>query len=175
MKTLLMVSFALVVGAASLFAQSRGGVLAEPAAQVRSCAGASEDPTCAEIHAAAPELRDWLRAHVREEKWHIEREEDSADTWTFVRNLERDELAQAARTDMLGGRIAWTSGKATVTAKTSEAGNGYTRVQISARFVGRGHAPQNFARPSDLWPLASRKTLEGGMMAALKSHFQAEN
>jgi hypothetical protein len=136
---------------------------------------AAEDPACAEIHAAAPELRDWLRAYVREEKWHIEREEDSADTRTFIRNLEREELAQVARTDMLGGRIAWTSGKATIMAKTSDAGNGYTRVQISARFVGRGQAPQNFARPSDLWPLASRKTLEGGMMAALKSHFQAKN
>lgn len=175
MKTPLMVSFALVVGAAALLAQAPGGDPADAAAQVRPCTGAAEDSTCAEIHAAAPQVRRWLHTYVREEKWRIVREEDSADTWTFVRSLEKDELAQLARTDMLGGRIAWTSGKATVTVKTSDAGNGYVRVQIAARFVGRGQAPQNFARPSDFWPIASRKTLEGGMIAALQSNFHSQH
>ena len=98
----------------------------------------------------------------------------SGDSISFYRLLDKDELSQVARTDILGGRITWTEGKAYVMARTSNVGDGFTRVSISARIQGRGQTSAPFARPSDLWPLVSKGTLEGSMIAALESRFGSQ-
>jgi hypothetical protein len=111
---------------------------------------------------------------VRELKWKIGPETSSADTWTFTRYLEKEELAQTAKTDVLGGRVTWTEGKAFVQVKTSDAADGFTRVEVFARFQGHGQTSVRFARPTDLWPLTSKGILESGMIAALEDHFKVQ-
>jgi hypothetical protein len=129
----------------------------------------AETPACLEAKGEPIELQEFLRAFIRDQKWRIGPEQASAEGVNFVRYLEPDELARLAHTEILGGRIAWTEGKVAVRVTTSQAADGYTQVQITAKFQGKGNAKERFARPADLWPLASRGTLEGSMIAALES------
>jgi hypothetical protein len=130
-------------------------------------------PACLEVKAGVREIQEFLQKTVREQGRNVGQVQISANSFSFYRHLDKDELAQAARTDILGGRISWTEGKAFVSAQMTGAGEGFTRVQISARFQGRGQTSERFARPSDLWPLMSRGTLEGSLLSALESYFHS--
>lgn len=94
--------------------------------------------------------------------------------WTFVRLLDKDELALVAKSNIAGGRIIWKEGKGSVAVRTTDAKEGFTRVQISTSFQGHGETKENFARPTNIWPLISNGTLENGMIAALESHLIAK-
>jgi hypothetical protein len=131
-------------------------------------------PSCLEIKATALEIQEHLKAIVREKRWTIGQAQTSADSYSFYRLLDRDELTEVAKTEILGGRITWTEGKAFVMARITDAGDGFTRVIVSARIQGRGQTAEHFARPSDLWPLVSKGTLEGGMIAALESRCHSQ-
>ena len=129
---------------------------------------------CLEVQAAPQAIQDFLRSMTRKQKWRIAQEQTSADTWSFVRYLDAEELQRFARADILAGHIVWREGKAAVQVKTSDAENGFTRVQVTAKFQGKGESKEPLARPTDIWPLVSRGTLEGGMIAALQSHFNSQ-
>jgi hypothetical protein len=130
-------------------------------------------PGCVEVRAKPQDIQEFLRSMTREQRWRTAQEQFTSDSWSFVRYLEARELQSLAKTDILGGRIVWAEGKAAVQVKTSDAGDGFTRVQVTAKFQGKGESKNQFARPTDIWPLASRGTLEGGMVAALESRFIA--
>jgi hypothetical protein len=126
---------------------------------------------CLEVQSPPLEIQEFLQAFVRDQGWKVGEGQVSEDSWMFVRYLAKDEMAQVAKTDILGGRIMWKEGKAVVHVMTTEVSEGFTRVQISARFQGRGQTPDQFEQPSDFWPLASKGTLEGSMIAALENRF----
>jgi hypothetical protein len=126
-------------------------------------------PACLEVKGAPLEFQEFLQAFIRGQKWPISQEQVSAERLSFVRYLEPEELARFAHTEILGGRIVWTEGKVAVQVTMSEAANGFTQVQINAKFQGKGATKEHFARPTGLWPLVSRGTLEGSMIAALQS------
>ena len=179
----------------STLAQNPPGNTAQTASSTRACAAtpAKTNPknkakrkttdsesaqleipaACLEVKSSAMEIQEYLQKVVREQRWTIGQTESSDDSFTFYRLLDKEELAQVAKTEILGGRIAWTEGKGFVAVRTSDAGDGFTRVKISARFQGRGQTSERFARPSDLWPLVSKGTLEGSLIAALESHFSS--
>jgi hypothetical protein len=135
----------------------------------KSTEAPARPPACLEVKGDPVELQEFLQALIRDQKWHIGQEQASAERWSFVRYLEPEELARFAHAEILGGRIVWTEGKAAVQVTTSEAAEGFTRVQIATKFLGKGNAKERFARPTDFWPLVSRGTLEGSMIAALES------
>jgi hypothetical protein len=126
-------------------------------------------PACLEVKAAPLELQEFLQAFVRGQKWRVGQEQPSPEGLSFVRYLEPEELARFAHTEILGGRIVWTEGRVTVQVTTTEAADGFTHVRINAKFQGKGTAREHFARPTGLWPLVSRGTLEGSLIAALES------
>jgi hypothetical protein len=126
-------------------------------------------PACLEVKGGPIELQEFLQALVRDQKWRIAQEQASAENWSFVRNLDPEELPRFAHTEILAGRIVWTEGKSGVRVTTSETTDGFTRVQIAAKFLGKGNSKERFARPTDFWPLVSRGTLESSMIAALES------
>lgn len=146
----------------------------QPDINYRACLGAEKIPSCMEVRATSLAIREFFAGYVREQKWNAGKGVSPPDGWTFTRFLEKEELAQVARTDVLGGRMTWTEGKAFIEIKTSDAGDGFTRVQILTKFQGRGQTTIGFARPSDWWPLASKGTLESDMLAALQSHFSSK-
>ena len=126
---------------------------------------------CLEVKLSALEVQEFLQNFVREQSWTVGQQHSSEDLWTFVRLLDKDELTRVAKADILGGRIIWTEGKGFVAVRTNDAKEGFTRVQISARYQGRGETKESFARPTSFWPLISNRTLESSMIAALESHF----
>jgi hypothetical protein len=130
--------------------------------------------SCLELRATTLDIQDYLKTMVREKRWTIAQMQTSGDSFSFYRLLDKDELSQVAKTDILGGHITWTEGKAFVMARITNLGDGFARVIISARIQGRGQSSQPFARPSDLWPLVSKGILEGSMIAALESHFHSQ-
>jgi hypothetical protein len=178
-------------------AQSPSGDSTQTAAAMRPCAPAALEstpaekakhpdgapantqkdipPSCLEVRATTLDIQDYLKTLVREKRWTIAQAQTSGDSFSFYRLLDKDELAQVARTEILGGRVTWTEGKAFVMARLTDAGDGFARVIISARIQGRGQSSEHFARPSDLWPLVSKGTLESAMIAALESHFRSQH
>jgi hypothetical protein len=135
----------------------------------KSAGTPSTPPACLEVKGAPVELQEFLQAFIRDQKWRISQEQASVESLSFVRYLEPEELARFAHTEILGGRIAWTEGKVGVQMTIAEAADGFTRIQVAAKFQGKGSSNQHLARPTNLWPLASRGTLEGSMIAALES------
>ena len=146
----------------------------QPHSNSQACA-ATQNGSCAEVRATPAAVREFLRSQVKELKWKIGPEMSSANTWTFTRHLEKEDLAQTAKTEGFRGRVTWTEGKAFVQVKMSDAEDGFTRVEIAARFQGHGQSSERLARPTDLWPLVSKGTLESGMITALQGHFNAQN
>jgi hypothetical protein len=132
-------------------------------------------PACLEVKGNPIEVQEFLQALIRDQKWRIGQEQTSANSWSFVRNLEPEELVRFAHTEILGGSIVWTEGKAAVQVATAGATDGFTRVQIAAKVLGKGNTKERFARPTDFWPLVSKGTLESGMIAALEDHFKAQS
>jgi hypothetical protein len=164
---------------ASEFTRSCTPVIAKtkPAKSATRPAMSPSDPSegelrdCLEVQATPIEIREFLQSLAPKQRGTTTQQQTSGDLWTFVRHLEKDELSQFAKTDIVGGRIMWTEGKALVAVKTEKRADDFTRVQITARFQGRGQTSLPLARPTDWWPLASKRTLEGSMIAALESHF----
>jgi hypothetical protein len=148
---------------------------AKESSKNKSAGTPAPPPVCLEVKGDPIELQEFLQALIRDQKWRIGQEQTSADSWSFVRYLEPEELARFAHTEILGGRIVWTAGKVAVQVTTAGATDGFTRVQITAKFLGKGNTNERFARPTDFWPLVSKGTLESGMIAALEDHFKAQS
>ena len=127
-------------------------------------------PACLEVKWSGLEVQEFLQSFVREQAWTVGQQHSGEDLWTFVRLLDGEELLRMAKTEIAGGRITWTEGKGFVAVRTSDAKEGFTRVQISARYQGHGETKDSFAGPTSLWPLLSNGTLESSMIAALESH-----
>ena len=128
---------------------------------------------CLEVHTTSLDIQEYLQAYAREQKWNIADERVSEDTWTFVRNLESRDLLSATKSDPSNSRVTWTSGKALVKVQTEELEGGFTRVYISAGFVGYGQNADQFAPPRQSWPLDSNGALESQLISALETHFRS--
>jgi hypothetical protein len=125
------------------------------------------------VHATSLDIQEYLQAYAREEKWNISDERVAEDTWTFVRILERKDLLSATKSDSSNSHVAWTSGKALVKVRTEELEGGFTRVSVSAGFVGYGQNADQFATQRYSWPLDSNGTLEAQFISALETHFRS--
>ena len=133
---------------------------------------AAESKSCIEVHSTALDIQEYLQAYVRDLNWKIADEHVAEDFWTFFRILEKDELLNTTRSDASSTRVTWTSGRAFVRVGTVELKDGFTRVQISARFEGYGQSSDQFAPPKESWTLNSSGTLESQLLSALETHFK---
>src|ERR1700730_12448695 len=109
----------LLTSACLAMAQAPVAQQRQPRASSQPCATASNGRSCAQVRATPNEVREFLRDHARESRWKIGQEMSSANVWTFARHLEREELAQTAKTEAFGGHVTWTDGQAFVEVKTS--------------------------------------------------------
>jgi hypothetical protein len=128
---------------------------------------------CLEAHSTSLDIQEYLQAYTREQKWSIGDERVAEDNWTFTRILESKELLSATKNDSGNSHVTWTSGKALVKVRTEELEGGFTRVSISAGFVGYGQNPDQFATQKQSWPLDSNGALESQLISALETHFRS--
>ena len=130
-------------------------------------------PACIEVRGEGIEVQEFLQTTAREETWRLTESHVSEDTWTYVRNFDPDELEKYADTTVSLEPVKFTAGKAAVTVRTTEIGDGYSRVQISAHFQGEGKsADKVMGQPSSVWPLKSKSVLEQELLTALQTRYK---
>ena len=128
---------------------------------------------CLEVLSAGLDIQEYLQTYIRDQKWQLDDEHVAEDAWTFYRNLGKDELLSATKSDANNLRVTWTSGKAFFQVRTAELAGGFTRVSISASFQGYGENLDHFAPPRESWPLNSNGTLEAQLLYALDTHLKS--
>ena len=130
-------------------------------------------PTCTEAKGQSIEIQEFLQNVAREQAWHIGGNRASEDTWSYVRYLNAEELEKFADTKVLIEPVEFTNGKAAVVVRTTDLGDGYARVQISAHFQGEGRSTDKVSpQPATLWPLNSKGVLEQDLVKALQSAYK---
>lgn len=130
-------------------------------------------PVCLEVKGQPIEIQEFLQSVVRELQWRTGENHASEDTWSFVRYLDAEELGKYGDTKVLVEPVEFTSGKAAITIRTSELPDGYSRVQITARFQGEGKSTDKiWAQPGSVWTLRSREVLEQELSDALRTRYK---
>jgi len=130
-------------------------------------------PACVEMKGEALEIQETLQAVVRDLKWRVHENHVSEDSWTFVRTLNVEELENYADTKVLLEPVEFEYGKAALMVRTADAGQGFVRVQISARIQGEGKSADAVVKqPASSWPLRSKGSLEQELMAALQRRYK---
>ena len=134
---------------------------------------AEPPPICIEVEGGALEIQEFLQATAREKAWRIGENRASEDNWSFVRYFGADELDTYADTKVLLETVKFTNGKAAVAVRTTDIGEGYVRVQVSARFQGAGKSTDRISgQPQTSWSLNSKGVLENEVVSALQTQFR---
>ena len=130
-------------------------------------------PACIEIKGEALEIQESLQTVVRELNWRVHENRASEDSWTFVRSLNVEELEKYADTKVLLEPVEFEYGKAALLVRTTDLGQGFVRVQISAQFQGEGKSSDAIVKqPVTTWPLRSKGTLEQELISLLRSRYR---
>jgi hypothetical protein len=130
-------------------------------------------PTCIEMKGEGLEIQEFLQDTAREQAWRIGENRVSDDTWSCVRYFGPDELEKYADTKVLLEPVQFTGGKAAVTLRTTDIGEGYARVQIMVQLQGEGKtADKVLGQPGSLWTLNSKGVLEQELVTALQTRYK---
>jgi len=130
-------------------------------------------PACIEVKGQPIEVQEFLQNTAREQGWRIGENRASEDTWSFVRYLAPPELEKFADTKVLVEPVEFIDGKAAVNVRTTDIGEGYTRVQASAQIQGEGKSTDKVsAQPATVWPLNSKGILEQDLLKALQTGYK---
>lgn len=128
---------------------------------------------CIELHASALEAQEYLQKFVRERHWTILDELVSEDVWNFSVELTKPELSNYTKPEPDHALMNWRGGRASVRVSAKDLPDGYTRVEVSARFEGFGESEDQFATKRVSWPLKSSGTIESLLVSAVQSHANA--
>ena len=130
-------------------------------------------PTCVEVKGEAIEIQEFLQNAARDQAWRIGENRASEDTWSYVRYFDAEELDKFADTKVLIEPVEFSGGKAAVTVRTTELGEGYVRVQISVHIQGEGKSTEKtMGQPGSVWPLNSKGVLEQELVTALQTRYR---
>ena len=130
-------------------------------------------PACLELKGQPIEVQEFLQNTARRQAWQLGENRASEDTWFFVRYLSPEELGKFADTQVLLEPVDFSGGKASVAVRSSDLGDGYVRVQISAHFQGNCKSQDKISpQPTSAWPLSSKGILEFDLVHALQTGFK---
>lgn len=130
-------------------------------------------PVCIEVRGQGLEIQEFLQDLAREQLWRVGENRVSEDTWTYVRYFGPDELEKYADTKILIERVQFTGGKAAVTLRTTDIGEGFSRVQIVAQFQGEGSVRDRLGgQPGSVWSLNSKGVLEQELVTSLQTRYK---
>jgi hypothetical protein len=134
---------------------------------------AQAPPACIEVKGEGLEIQELLQDTAREQAWRIGENRVSDDTWSYVRYFGPDELEKYADTKVLIEPVQFTGGKAAVTLRTTDIGEGYARVQIMVQFQGEGKSSDKvLGQPGSMWTLNSKGVLEQELVTALQTRYK---
>jgi hypothetical protein len=130
---------------------------------------------CIELTVPQLEIQEYLQSYVRSQEWKIGEEHLTEDSWTFSRELSKDELLGATSKDTSTAKVKWTGGVAFVHIGTVQVTDGFARTVIRASFRGYGQNADQFAQQREYRELESNGNLESSISSALQAHFKAPN
>jgi hypothetical protein len=145
--------------------------------QPKSAKDVPQNKTAACIELAVPplEIQEYLQSYFRNQEWKISDEQVTEDSWTFSRELNKDELLSVTSKTTSAARVTWTGGVALAHISTVQVADGFARTVIRAGFRGYGHNADQFVPPREYWELESNGNFETSISSALKAHFKAPN
>jgi len=130
-------------------------------------------PSCIEVQGQPIEIQEFLQNTARRQGWRIGEDRASEDTWFYVRYLDAGELDKYATIKVLIEPVIFSNGKAAVTIRTADLGDGFARVQITSHFQGEGKSADRASpQPASTWPLTSKGVLEQELVNALQTSFK---
>jgi len=128
---------------------------------------------CIELAFPPLEIQEYLQAYTRSQKWKINQERVTEDSWTIARELNKDELLGATKRNTSMARISWTGGVVLLRVVTVQLANGFARTVIRASFRGYGQNGDQFAQQREYWELESDNSFETSIASTLQAHFTA--
>jgi hypothetical protein len=139
---------------------------------------AKEDPqvkgaACIELAFSPLEIQEYLQSYVRSQQWKFGEEHLTEDSWTFSRELGKDELLSFTNKNANLARVNWSGGTALVQVSTVQVAEGFARTVIRASFRGYGQNADQFAQQREYWELESSNNLETSIRSALEAHFKS--
>jgi hypothetical protein len=139
---------------------------------------AKEDPqnkgaACIELAFSPLEIQEYLQSYVRSQQWKFGEEHLTEDSWTFSRELGKDELLSFTNKNENLARVNWSGGTALVHVSTVQVAEGFARTVIRASFHGYGQNADQFAQQREYWELESNGNLETSIRSALEAHFKS--
>ncbi len=133
--------------------------------------GADTPVECLEVRAGILDVQETLQARVRELRWKIRDENLNESSWTFLRDLTKDELLGLIKQDSMPRGIEWDRGVATIQVLTTLVDEGYARTILKVHFRGYGESKDKLVTPREWWALDSNGTLEESFIETLRKHF----
>jgi hypothetical protein len=151
-----------------------------PEAKKKQPKNAKEDTqkktaACIELAFSPLQIQEYLQSYVRSQQWQIGEEHLTEDSWSFTRELSKDELLRFTNKNEKLPRVNWSGGAALVQVSTVQVAEGFARTVIRASFRGYGLNADRFAQPREHWELESNSNLETSIRSALEAHFKPAN
>jgi hypothetical protein len=128
---------------------------------------------CIELAFSTLEIQEYLQSYVRSQQWKIGEEHLTEDSWSFSRELSKDELLGFTNKNANLARVNWSGGAALVHVSTVQVAEGFARTVIRATFRGYGQNADQFAQQREYWELGSSNSLETSIRSALEAHFKS--
>lgn len=130
-------------------------------------------PACLEIKGEPMEVQETLQAIARDLQWRIHDNHATEDSWAFVRYVDTVELEKYADTKVLIQPVDFEDGKTAVVVRTTDIGERWARVQVSAHFEGEGKSSDATMKQSTTsWQLNTKGVLEKEMLSLLQARFR---
>ena len=128
---------------------------------------------CIELAFSPLEIQEYLQSYVRSQQWKFGEEHLTEDSWSFSRELSKDELLGFTNKNGNFARVNWSGGAAIVHISTVQVAEGFARTVIRAGLRGYGQNADQFAQPREYWELESNNNLEASIRSALEAHFKS--
>jgi hypothetical protein len=128
---------------------------------------------CIELAFSPLEIQEYLQSYVRSQQWKIGEEHLTEDSWSFSRELGKDELVGFTNKNANLARVTWSGGTALVHISTVQVAEGFARTVIRASFRGYGQNADQFSQQREYWELESSNNLETSIRSALEAHFKS--
>jgi hypothetical protein len=130
---------------------------------------------CVELAFPQLEIQEYLQYYVRSQQWKIGEEHLTEDSWSFSRELSKDELLSFTNKNANLTRVNWSGGEVQVQISTVQVAEGFARTVIHASFRGYGENADQFAQQREYWKLESNNNLETSIRSVLEAHFKPPN
>jgi hypothetical protein len=132
-----------------------------------------EAGACIELAFSTLEIQEYLQSYARTQQWKVSESAVNEDSWTFSRELDKDELLRDTTEDSNKKRVEWTGGTVRVHVNTVQLPDGYSRTIVRGIFRGYGRSIDQFAIQKEYWELDSNNNLENSIVSVVRTHFTA--